>query len=337
MIAVTPEIGVQTLLKLGFSKIDTDGSDGYSDYNISIALGGLTVGCSVLEMTAGYNAIANKGIYVKPRYYTMVYDHNGNILLDNKPETTQVMKPATAWLLTDAMVDTTTIGTGTRCAFTKRPGIPVAGKTGTAHKNVDLWFVGFTPYYTAAIWSGYDNNLPQTENQYYRYLWRYIMDDVHVLKGYGLDENGEVISKKNPIKFEMPDSIVTARVCTKCGMLAVDGLCDAYAGGNCIEDEYFENGTQPHEFCTCHECVVICTESGERATPYCPSTTTRVLLKKVESAETLAHKGTSDTAYTISHASNTCSLHTSYYIPTPTPTPDGGATANGGNGGATTD
>ena len=338
MIAVTPEIGVQTLLKLGFSKIDTDGSNGFSDYNVSIALGGLTVGCSVLEMTAGYNAIANKGIYVKPRYYTTVYDHNHNILLDNTPETTQVMKPATAWLLTDAMVDTTTIGTGTKCAFTKRPAIPVAGKTGTAHENVDLWFVGFTPYYTAAIWSGYDNNLPQTENQYYRYLWRYIMDDVHVLKGYGLDENGNVRDKKkDPITFEMPDSIVTADICTKCGMLAVPGLCDAYAGGNCIDTEYFENGTQPHEFCTCHERVVICTESGERATPYCPSTTTRVLLKKVESAETLAHKGTSDTAYTISHASNTCSLHTSYYIPTPTPTPDGGATANGGNGGATTD
>ena len=341
MIAVTPEIGVQTLLKLGFSKIDTDGSDGYSDYNVSIALGGLTVGCSVLEMTAGYNAIANKGIYVKPRYYTTVFDHDGNILLDNKPETTQVMKPATAYLLTDAMVETTTIGTGTRCAFTKRPGIPVAGKTGTAHENVDLWFAGFTPYYTATIWSGYDNNLPQTENQYYRYLWRYIMEDVHILKGYGLDEEGNVLTKEKSIKFEMPDSIVTANICTKCGLLAVPGLCDAYAGGNCIKEEIFENGTQPVDFCTCHERVVICTQSGQRASAYCPSTTTKVLLKKVESPETLANKGTSDTPYTISHASTTCSIHGSGYVPpTPMPTPEGGTdnnTTDGGGGGTTTD
>ena len=335
MIAVTPEVGVSELLKLGFSKIDTDGSDGYSDYNISIALGGLTVGCSVLEMTAGYNAIANKGIYVKPRYYTTVYDHNGNILLNNTPETTQVMKTATAYLLTDAMVETTTIGTGTRCAFTDLKGIPVAGKTGTAHENVDLWFAGFTPYYTAAIWSGYDNNLPQTENQYYRYLWRYIMEDVHKLKGYGLDENGKPLTKENAIQFERPASIVTAKVCTKCGMLAIPGLCDAYAGGNCIKEEIFENGTQPLEYCTCHERVVICEQSGQRACAYCPSTKTRVLLKKVESPETLAHKGTSDTPYTISTSYSTCSLHAGGYTPpTPTPTPDAGA---GDGGGGTTD
>ena len=328
MIAVTPEIGVATLQRLGFSRIDTDGSDGYSDYNVSIALGGLTNGCSVLEMTAGYAAIANQGIYNKPRYYTVVYDHDGNILLDNTKESKQVMKASTAYLLTSAMVDTTTIGTGSTCNFKELKSVPIAGKTGTAHDNVDLWFAGFTPFYTAVIWSGYDNNLPQTNNQYYRYLWRYIMEDVHNLKGYGRDENGNVL--KDPLTFDMPSSIVTAVICTKCGKLAVPGLCSNYAGGNCEKEEFFENGTQPYEYCTCHERVVICDESGQRASANCPSTHSRVLLRKTESAETLANKGTSDTPYTISSSSTaTCTIHGAGWTPSPTPDPGAGTTDGG--------
>ena len=296
--------------------VDTDGSDGFSDYNISIALGGLTNGCSVLEMTAGYAAIANNGVYIKPRYYTTVYDHDNNILLDNKIESKQVMKASTAYLLTDAMVDTCTIG--------------------TAHDNVDLWFAGFTPFYTSAIWSGCDNNLEQTNNQYYRYLWRYIMEEVHEKKGLAYDADG----KKLEIKFEQPSSIVKANICTKCGKLAVSGLCDAYVGGNCIKEESFENGTVPFETCTCHVRVQVCADSGQAAGPYCPSTITRVLLRKNESAEALAHGGTDDTKYVISvSAQTTCTIHGADWVP---PVDgdggDGGAggTPDGGAGGGTT-
>ncbi|MBR7020503.1 MAG: transglycosylase domain-containing protein [Lachnospiraceae bacterium] len=335
MIAVTPEIGVATLQKLGISRIDTDGSDGLADFNVSIALGGLTNGCSVLEMTAAYAAIANEGIYNKPRYYTVVYDHDDNILLNNIKSSKQVMKPSTAYLLTSALVDTTKIGTGTTCKFKDLYNIPIAGKTGTAHDNVDLWFAGFTQWYTAVIWSGYDNNLPQTNNQYYRYLWRYIMEDVHKLKGYGYDENGKLIREED-LAFPMPSSIVTASICTKCGKLAVPGLCDAYAGGNCIKEEFFENGTQPYELCTCHERVVICDESGQRASSTCPSTHSRVLLKKTETPESIAHGGTSDTAYVVSSSYSTCSIHGAGWTPTPTPDPGavdgGGGTPDGGGG-----
>jgi len=335
MLAITPELGVQTLLKLGFSKIDTDGSDGLADYNVSIALGGLTNGCSVLEMTAGYAAIANKGMYCKPRYYSRVYDHDGNILLDNGVESKQVMKPATAYLLTSALVDTTVIGTGTSSKFRKDvEHIPVAGKTGTAHDNIDLWFAGFTPYYTAAIWSGYDNNLGQTNNMYYRYMWRNIMEDVHRAKGYGYDADGN----KTVVEFERPANIVEADICIKCGKLAVPGLCDEYAGGNCIKKkELFENGTVPFETCTCHERVEICDESGQRAGPYCTSTHTKVYLKKAETAESREHGGTSDTPYIISSsAQETCTIHTSAPV---IPPDDGGETPGGGgtpDGGATT-
>ena len=321
MLAVTPEIGVATLQKLGFSRIDTDGSDGYSDLNVAIALGGLTNGCSVLEMTAGYAAIANNGYYNKPRYYTVVKDRADNIVLNNTATTRQVMKESTAYLLTNAMVDTTEIGTGSTSRFSKLEAIPVAGKTGTAHHNVDLWFAGFTPFYTAAIWSGYDNNHEQKDTSYYRKMWRNIMEDVHRAKGIGVDENGKPLSKKaHRAEFDFQPAasvnLIKMSVCTKCGKMAVPGLCDAYAGGNCIKEEIFEKGTEPYEACTCHEKVTICTESGCCASPYCPDTQTHVYLKKIEPADSLANGGTSDTKYIITAAAQTtCTIHGAGWTP----------------------
>ena len=304
---VGPRTSVEYLQKLGFKKIVTD-SKSKNDYNYSIALGGLTVGCSVLEMTAAYSAIANKGVYVEPRYYTHIKDHDGHLLLSNDMHYTQVMKTSTAYLLTSAMIDTTTMGTGTKCRF-QDLRIPVAGKTGTAHDNVDLWFVGFTPYYCAAIWSGYDDNLPQTDNNYYRVMWRNVMENVHKRKG---------CEVKN---FERPSSIVSATICTKCGKLAIAGVCDKTEGESCMKTEIFAKGTVPYEYCDCHEKVKMCTDSGCRATEYCPHTTERVYLIKTETELSKEHGGTLDTKYIMTpEEDKDCPLHTE--APTPSPTPD---------------
>ena len=314
---------VNYLLRLGFSKIDTDQSDGKSDYNVAIALGGLTNGCSVLEMTAAYAAIANGGKYNKPVYYTEVLDHEGNVLLQNVAEPRQVMKATTAWLLTDAMIDTTKIGTGSSSRL-KKVKIDVAGKTGTAHDNYDLWFAGFTKYYTSAIWSGFDEGFEQANTMYYRYMWRNIMDDVHVLK-----------QCQEGVKFDRPAGITSATVCTKCGKLAVEGLCDQYEGDKCVRSEYFAAGTAPHETCTCHVKLAICAETGELATDGCTNIIVKVFLNKVETKEALEHGGTEDTKYIMPEDKNhLCSLHSGVPIdpekplptkaPTPTPTPAGG-------------
>ena len=322
MQVVTPQVGITYLQRLGFSKIDTDPSDGYSDFNVSIALGGLTVGCSVLEMTAAYAAIGNNGIYTKPRYYTMVYDHDGKLLLDNQPETTQVMMSSTAWLLTDAMIDTTEKGTGSTSKFT-RMIVPVAGKTGTVHDNLDLWFAGYTPFYTAAIWSGYDNNFPQENTNYYRKLWRFIMEDVHELKGLPTAKDRPSMREQF---YPKPAEIVKARICSKCGNLAVDGLCDAYAGGNCIKEEYFALGTVPVSSCTCHQRIQVCADSGKPASANCPNIVTRVYLRKVESELALQNGGTADTKYVFHETGGVCTIHTG----------GGGTTPDGGEGGGTT-
>lgn len=296
---------VDYLLKLGFKKIDTDPSDGISDYNAAIALGGLTNGCTVLEMTAAYSAIANEGVYVEPRYYTYVLDHDGKILLNNDMHYSQVMKTSTAYLLTNAMVDTTTIGTGTKSRF-QNLKIPVAGKTGTAHDNFDLWFAGFTPYYCAAIWSGYDDGFSQTDTNYYRVLWRKVMEDVHALKG--CEAKG----------FTMPNSICYATICTKCGKLAVPGLCDMTDEESCMKSEIFAKGTVPYESCTCHEMITICEETGCRANIGCKDTIDKVFLIKEESEICKEHGGTWDTKNIMQPEQDMlCPLHT-------TPVPDDG-------------
>ena len=303
-------LGFEYLKKLGFStlveyKVDENGK-AYSDVNLAIALGGLTDGVTNLELTAAYASIANGGLYNKPIFYTRILDHEGNVILNNRTEPTQIMKASTAWLLTDAMHDVTTSGTGTRLAF-RNYKMPVAGKTGTASKNSDLWFVGYTPYYTCAVWTGFDHPFNQWNKSYQQNLWRNIMEEIHSTRQLEYKE------------WEMPDSIVQATICTKCGNLAVYGLCDNAAGGSCIATEYFAKGTVPTKKCTCHTRVQICRESGKEATENCPEgdKVWAVLLIKDENY----HKydgypgytngcwvSTWDTPY-VYHPGSTCDVH----------------------------
>ncbi|MGN0165307.1 MAG: transglycosylase domain-containing protein [Lachnospiraceae bacterium] len=294
--------GISTSLsyldQMGFSRLDD-----INDRNISLALGGITNGVSVLEMTAGYSTIANGGVYNKPRLYTKILDHDGKVLIDNTTKSTQIIKSSTAYLLTDAMKDTVTIGTGTKCKF-KNLDIEVAGKTGTSTAENDLWFCGFTPYYCGSIWSGYDNNFEQTSTQYQKELWRICMERIHEIKSC------------EPAKFEVPSSVTEATICSKCGNLAVTGLCDKNEYGNLITTEYFANGTVPTQKCTCCVEVTICKDSGQMATTNCTNTYTVVLLDKLESEECLNHGGTYDTKYCLTEKMRqTCTLHSQYVPP----------------------
>ena len=309
-------LGFEYLEKLGFStlvkyEVADDGTV-YSDVNLAIALGGLTKGVTNVELCAAYASIANGGVYNKPMYYTKILDHDGNVLLTNETESTQVMKTSTAWLLTDAMHDTITKGTGSRLGF-KNYEMHVAGKTGTASKNNDLWFVGFTPYYTAAVWTGFDNNFDQYNKTYQQEIWRKVMEEIHTKK------------QLPDADWEKPDSIVTASICTKCGNLAVAGLCDQAEGGSCVQTEYFAKGTVPTQKCTCHVRVNICKTSGKTATENCPinEVESKVLLVKDEIFMYNSSKArggvmelldppviceTWDTPY-IYHADDVCTIH----------------------------
>lgn len=107
-----------------------------SDIGQPLALGGITDGVTNMELNAAYAAIANKGVYIKPKLYTKIVDHDGNVLIDNtSPSETPVIKETTAWLLTSAMQDVVTSGTGGSVNF---GGMAIAGKTGTTSDNKDV-------------------------------------------------------------------------------------------------------------------------------------------------------------------------------------------------------
>lgn len=288
-VEVTPQVGYDYLQKLGITSLvdsrkEPDGRV-VSDINYPMALGGLTDGVSNLELSAAYAAIANGGVYTHPIFYTKILDRNGKVLLANKTKKEQVMKESTAWLLTSAMQDVVNIGTGKNVKLTAID-MPVAGKTGSTSSYNDLWFSGFSPYYTATIWSGFDSNRTQTDKTYPRKIWKTIMEQIHIQLG---------LEKKD---FTMPDSIVERKICTKSGKLAIEGICDATT-----RNEYFAKGTQPTEYCDVHIKAKICTSSNALATDNCPANLVKekVFLIKDETAKT------ADTPFIL--PKNYCPIH----------------------------
>jgi len=201
--AETEGIGLQYLTKnFGFTTIDP-----VNDSGQATALGGVG-GVYNIELTAAYASIANSGIYNKPILYTHIYDHDGNLLYENVPETHTAMKATTAALITNAMEDVVKYGTGTAARLS---GMTCAGKTGTTSDTRDLWFAGYTPYLTAAVWSGYDDYQEISgSSSYHKVLWKKIMQRIHDTYEY---EN---------VAFEMPKTIVHKTICTETGLLATD-------------------------------------------------------------------------------------------------------------------
>lgn len=233
---VTPDLGLKYLDNFGFTTLahgteaDTDvNGNVWSDANLATALGGITNGVTNVELCASYAAIANGGNYIKPIYYTKILDHNGNVLIENTSAERSVIKESTAYLLTSAMEDVVKKGTGTACQL---DNMAVAGKTGTTEAYNDLWFVGYTPYYTCAVWSGYDNNekLPDYARNFHKNLWKKVMTRIH-----------EGLPSK---EFEKPASVEKLSVCEETGLLPRAG-CP-------VITEYFDVGTMPTEYCDQH-------------------------------------------------------------------------------------
>ena len=237
-----------------------------TDKNLSLALGGLTKGVTNIELTGAYATIANSGTYLEPKLYTVVYDHDGNVLLDKSDtqDTRQVLKDTTAWLLTDAMKDVMTSGTGTRAYFGST--MAQAGKSGTTTSNRDCLWAGYTPYYTCVVWGGYDDNSKQagSNTTYPKNIWKAIMSRVH-----------EGLEYKD---FPTPSGITSATVCSKSGLLPIEGTCDSDPRGSMLITEYFDASTVPSDLCDHHVTLTICNDTGTLANAYCPNTTTSVYI-----------------------------------------------------------
>lgn len=223
---ITPALGFKYLSE----NFNLTTLDSKNDIVQPACLGGISKGVYNIEMTAAYAAIANKGVYTEPILYTKIYDHDGNLLFEKTPKTHAAVKETTAALLTNAMEGVITHGTGTAARMSN---MAVAGKTGTTTDSVDLWISAYTPYLTASVWTGYDDNKPMKKlsQSFHMKIWRNVMERIH--EGYEYKE------------FEIPHSIEKKTICTKTGKLASSGACSSYT-------EYFAPGTAPTQSCPGH-------------------------------------------------------------------------------------
>jgi len=307
METVTPQLGVEYAENFGITTLTP------TDLNAATALGGLTVGVTNLELTGAYASIANGGIYTKPVFFTKIVDHNGKILINNEPETRRVLKESTAFLLTDAMKDSMAsnrkfarsgVNVNSTSTRANLANMSNAGKSGTTTGNNDIWFVGYTPYYTAGIWGGCDQNQKLTGQNggtsYHKDIWKKIMTRVHE-------------GKTDP-GFAVPDSIETAEICRKSGKLAVPGVCNHDPRGDATYTEYFAKGTVPTDMCDTHVRATVCSVSGLLPGSWCPKTTLiRIAIPAGETGMT------DDTPYAM--PTRYCSGHSQTII-SPTPDPD---------------
>lgn len=222
---ITPKTAIKYLKKMGISTL-TD-----NDENLPLALGGLEKGITPLEMAAAYAMIANDGVYIEPTFYTTITNKSGKTVVEAKPKTKKVVSKQVAYIMQEILTEPVTGNNGT-ARYCKIQGIDTAAKTGTTNENYDRWLCGFTPYYTAVTWFGYDQN----ETIYFNkqnpagIIWANVMKRIH--------------SDLDDATFDKPSWIQTETICADSGCIANSGCPNTY-------EEYFLWGTRPDE-CTEH-------------------------------------------------------------------------------------
>ena len=227
------------------------------DMNLSaLGLGGLTYGLNTVEMAAAYAAFANEGVYNAPRMYLEVKDVNGNVVLSNMEEESHVaMKESTAYLMTKMLQEAATSGTGASANF---GNMAIAGKTGTTSENYDRYFVGYTPYYSAAVWTGYDDpeKISYSGNPAIT-MWKKVMSKIH--------------AELPKASFKVPGSgLEQVEVCLDSGLRATEA-CRADARGSRAKTFTVAAGTAPTENCTRHVMRDYCNDGQCLAGPMCPA------------------------------------------------------------------
>ena len=276
--AITPALGLQYAQNLGITTLRAA-----SDCIQPLALGGITDGVTNLELTGAFATIADGGIYRTPKFFTKILNRSGEVLYafsdleeistsaDELPDdfrtrtlakrdNTRVLKDSTAFLLTSAMQGVVSDPSGTAYQSVSASNQPVAGKTGTTSDYKDIWFVGFTPYYTCGVWGGYDSNkeLPDGCHSYQKTLFSAVMNRIHAT----------LLASE----FTPPSSIQQVRLCKESHLPAIEGGCrDTYT-------EYFAVGTAPEKDCPLHipipetEPIVIYPDILDQLLPEAPDT-----------------------------------------------------------------
>ncbi|MCR5055904.1 MAG: transglycosylase domain-containing protein [Clostridia bacterium] len=245
-----------------------EGIDKFDEPYASTALGGFKKGVSPLEMAAGYSVIANGGIYYEPVSFSKVYTSDGVLLLDNTTRSGTVVyeNPETAVVVT-SMLESVAYdprSTGRFAGITYGDvRLPLGGKTGSTTDLVDYWFAGFTSYYTAACWYGYDDSSPcdvNIEGGWATTIWHLVMTEIH---------------KDLPIvDLRRSDNLVKVEICTSSGKRATEACKKDPRAKSWVYEEIYIKGTEPGplDYCDCHQALDVCLESKDEYGKYCLAT-----------------------------------------------------------------
>lgn len=232
------------------------GADGTTKSDVGpapLALGALTVGSTVQEMSAAYATFANHGVYREPRLYTKVYNSDGQLVVDNTQDSRQILSEKTVDYVNYCLYNAANHGTGGAAIF---GGQSIAGKTGTTSSNRDRWFCGYTTHYTAAVWVGYD----QPEQIHLgtnpaAQMWKKVMQPIHE------GRPNEALYNGNAFR--------TVAVCLDSGLLATDACRSDVRGIDRVVYVNVYPGDEPQGTCDKHVQMEYCISGGGVATEYC--------------------------------------------------------------------
>ncbi len=222
---LTPKASIEFMRKMGITTLTE------VDDNLNLALGGLDKGISPLEMLGAYSTIANNGVYIDPTFYSKIEDKNNKKIISSNQKKRKVFSKDVAFILKD-LLKQPVIGKYGTARYCNIENIDVAAKTGTTNENYDRWLCGFTNYYTAVVWYGYDLNetINYNGNNPAGVIWSSLMKKLH--------------TNLAPSKFEIPNGVSALAVCSETGKLATFNCKNTYT-------EYFINENIP-ENCTEH-------------------------------------------------------------------------------------
>ena len=223
---LTPEKSIEYLEEMGITTLTE------KDNNLPLSLGGLEKGISPLQMAGAYSMIANDGIYIEPTFYSKVIKSNGKTLVKSKQERKRVISKETAFIIKEMLTEPVLGNNGT-ATYCKIPGIDVSAKTGTTDENYDRWLCGFTPYYSAVTWYGFDQNesIHFNKQNPAGLIWANVMRNIH-----------RNLPKKT---YDKPKKVTSILICPETGEVATEACPNAYT-------EYFITSTVPN-LCTKHK------------------------------------------------------------------------------------
>jgi len=239
-----------------------------------LALGELSYGLTVEELTAAYAIFVNKGVFNEPRTIIKILDNEGNVIVDNSGTGTVVISEATATIMTKMLQGVVQDGTGSRVSL--KNTIDVAGKTGTTMSDNDRWFMGYTPYYVAGLWFGYA--MPKTlantvTSSISSIIWNNVMTELHQQIIIDSVNNGTPLKK-----FVDASNVITKQYCMDSGMIPGEA-CKMDLRGSRIATGYFTQATAPAQICNVHVIVDYDLSTGSVASPNCLDTVKRSLIR----------------------------------------------------------